>query len=759
MPTRWLVLALALVACEGDPDRGGLTDAAASGGPICAFDDSTDAPSALPLTPGTAVTGALCPVEDQDWYRLTVPAAHGLVTVRLAMDAPVSPVEPTWTLRARAGAAAGAVVASPAAAEVGRPLASTHCVGAGDFDLVVRDQGDDAQDRRSHYVLDVTTAPDPDPSEPDNGPDRARLIEGGTPVSGRIACRGDEDWYALDVGDRQLVRFSLTAPVGTWQPAIRVVDEDANVLLSLNNPAGAREPTALRRAVAVPAAGRVFLVVSDDDGSDGDAEHGYELTAEASSEFDDNEPNDTAASATGTAALTCGPDWTDWAIFQGSIGRVGDTDWFRIPLEGCGQGLIEADVVLPTNDLTPAEAWELQRSLQPSLAVVRGHEDSPCAADEECRALNLSCQDGWGCAGYFNVCLADNRCAGATACLQEGHCGAFRVERHLEAQAVPAEPAAPPPPLQARISAPLERRTAIYLRLSDFGGDAEAPTRLYTLRVRVRRDPDRNEPSNVYTPGPLRGDTVAVQTRFATRNTVVPVHDCTQAARPDAGVVDAGPPETPAPATPPPDAAPRDAAPRDAAPRDAAPVDAAPVDAAPVDAAPVAAALADAAPMPKEGEPELLVPGCCGPSDWIEGALSYEFDQDWYAYAHPCPGEDCMVRIRYAVDGGPADQLWQVFRRDELWFDPIVPVEELAMSPARQGSFGGVEADDACFYAYRGHTGSADAPYWYSLAIRDLLPTADWSPDQTYRFCIEKVAAGCSAPPCQLYDDGCGLPR
>ena len=44
---------------------------------------------------------------------------------------------------------------------------------------------------------------------------------------------------------------------------------------------------------------------------------------------------------------------------------------------------------------------------------------------------------------------------------------------------------------------------------------------------------------------------------------------------------------------------------------------------------------------------------CCGTeeSDWIEG-ISYEHDQDWYAYRHPCPGEDCMVRIVFQLDGG-----------------------------------------------------------------------------------------------------------
>ncbi|MCA9525769.1 MAG: hypothetical protein KC549_05675, partial [Myxococcales bacterium] len=463
MPARrapWLLI-LALAGCDQGPDATGLTDAAASAGPVCAFDESTDPASALPLSPGAPTTGHLCPVGDADWYRLTVPAGHALVHVALAMEAVVSPVEATWSLRADDGA--GAAVAGPAPSAVGGPLASTHCVAPGAYALVVRDQGDDAQDRRTAYRLQIDTAPDPDAAEPDGSPAQAQPL--GASATGHIACRGDEDWYAVEVGPQALVRFALTAPAGPWQPRLRVADADGNTLISLTNPAGIREATDLRRAVAAPP-GRVYLVVSDDDGADADPGAIYTLTAEATAELDAFEPNETAAEATPLDALTCGPDWTPWQVREGTFGRVGDTDWFRLPLEGCGQGLIEAELSLPTDDLSPAAAWALQAGLQPSLAVVRGHEDSPCDADEACRALHLSCQDAWGCAGYGNVCLADSRCAGATACLPEGHCGAFRVERHPTARPVPEPVVEAPPPLGARVSAPLERRAALYLRIS-----------------------------------------------------------------------------------------------------------------------------------------------------------------------------------------------------------------------------------------------------------------------------------------------------
>ena len=142
-----------------------------------------------------------------------------------------------------------------------------------------------------------------------------------------------------------------------------------------------------------------------------------------------------------------------------------------------------------------------------------------------------------------------------------------------------------------------------------------------------------------------------------------------------------------------------------------------------------------------------MIPHCCGTeeSDWIEGVLSYEFDQDWYAYAHPCPGEDCMVRIIVQIDEGPVDHHWQVYAGNRPWFDQIVPVSEQPSHGAVSRSFGGLEQGDQCFYAYQGH----EQPY-YVISIRDFLPVPDASADQRYRFCVEKVADGCHEPPCRI---------
>jgi hypothetical protein len=169
-------------------------------------------------------------------------------------------------------------------------------------------------------------------------------------------------------------------------------------------------------------------------------------------------------------------------------------------------------------------------------------------------------------------------------------------------------------------------------------------------------------------------------------------------------------------------------------------------------------------------------PTCCGADTWTTGYLSYAFDQDWFKYSHPCPGNDCMVRINYEFGEGPIDYHMQVYQSDQLWFDTVLDIVEKDVQAATSGHFGGLEASDDCFYAYDDHVGPAASPdagvepepFWYYLMIRDTVfvsedqeedGTWDWNSDQQYRICVETIASGCQEP-CYEYegDGGCGVP-
>jgi hypothetical protein len=122
-----------------------------------------------------------------------------------------------------------------------------------------------------------------------------------------------------------------------------------------------------------------------------------------------------------------------------------------------------------------------------------------------------------------------------------------------------------------------------------------------------------------------------------------------------------------------------------------------------------------------------------------------------------------MVRVVYDFDGGAVDFYMQVYEGANPWFDNLSDTTDPGNQPAKSGYFGGLGAADYCFYAYSGHEGD---PFYYYVPIRDTVYVAegqeedgtwDWSPEQGYRFCVEKVADGC-VDPCFLYEDGCGAP-
>ncbi|MCA9560775.1 MAG: hypothetical protein KC583_19640, partial [Myxococcales bacterium] len=534
------LLGLALFGCDDADDGGqGGVDGDLPGGAVCAFDDSTDRSTAVPLTAGEAVTGALCPVGDADWYRFDVGAGQRLLTVKLESTSPLTPVEPTYAVLAADGTPLGA----PRPDEVrGTPLDITHCVPAGPVDVVVRDLGDDGQDLRHGYTLSVTAAADPDPAEPNDTAADAAALTVDAPVTGTIGCRGDVDVFRLTAPDRRVLRFRLQMPAGVVAPRVVVLGPGGETLTDQANPAGVREDTDLSRAVVLPAAGDYLVQVRDDDDGQADPAVEYTLSVALDEERDLNEPNDVAEQATVLSEddVPCvEADWSGWFEVQGTVGVLGDRDWFRLPVSTCARGILEVEMAFDTAGLDADEQRALLAEVQASVAVVRAHAGSPCAADEECRELQQGCGSNWDCTGLFNTCLPSRRCAGASTCLPEGACGAFLVEKHVTPPTGAPVPGEAPLENRVRFSAPSLTNEPIYLVAGDFGGDGLAPDTFYTLRARVRRDPDRNEPSNLYTPTIRRDDPIGLQLSYAVRRgNVAPVHDCAGGRKglPDAGV-------------------------------------------------------------------------------------------------------------------------------------------------------------------------------------------------------------------------------
>lgn len=505
--------------------------------------------------------------------------------------------------------------------------------------------------------------------------DDARPLEDGQTVEGWVACSGEAGWWAIDVPDRRIAHIELEREQAQWAPSLRLHDPEGAVLFSTTDDSGPVAPTFIERLHVLPEAGTYYIEISAADSVSADPGVSYSLTVDLIEDLDPNEPNDTPAEATELPSRSCGAGWSSDVTTTGTFGVPGDQDWFLLPLVGCDRGVLEAVVELDTSSLTDEEAWHLQEILQPSVSLIRPHPASPCESAADCALLQQACPGGdWDCAGYGNTCQG-GRCSGAFVCLPPPPgrdvdvCGARMVQRSYQRAAVPADITGPPPPNRAVLSVPLYGDDHVYLNVSDWQADGAAPDLLYTLSVRVREDPDTNEPSNLFYPDRERSDSVRRQLDEARKRGMLAMRDCT-----------AG--------------------------------------------------------------------DCCGPGTWIEGAISYELDEDFYAFAHPCPGEDCMIRIHYELDPGPVDFLFSFYSGNRLWFDGFTGTQELPMQPAISGAFGGLTGDDDCFYAFHGHSS-------YVISIRDLAEHRDWDPDQRYRFCLEKIANECVEPPCYIREGGC----
>lgn len=225
--------------------------------------DMINEPSASQnLASGETVQGYLCPQEDQDWYRIEVPASDTIIKVNLSLRG-LSPVQPTYNIFTEEGGEPGVLAASPPATETGVALEYVHCVEPGTYLAVIRDDGDDAQDFRNLYDFEIQSVPDPDTNEPNESEGEATPLTSGTLMKAAISCRGDQDWYSVTASAGQLLDIVLTSPVTGYEPRIRVFDIERTLLAEDANHAGQTVVTDLRMYKVLPGAGTYFIAITD----------------------------------------------------------------------------------------------------------------------------------------------------------------------------------------------------------------------------------------------------------------------------------------------------------------------------------------------------------------------------------------------------------------------------------------------------------------------------------------------------------------
>lgn len=497
----------------------------------CQRDENSQPESAQSLAVETPQEGYICPAGDRDWYLIDIPSEQTVLDVALAMDVPLSPIEPNytvWTLDEEGGP--GSVAAAPPFTSVGAELENIHCLDPGPYLLQVNDAADDSADLRNAYELSISTRSDQDTNEPNNTTESATALSSGQQTTGFITCPGDYDHFRIEVPAGNLLRIHLTSEISGYEPLLTLRDTDGQVLAQEVNRSGRVQPTEIDRYITLPEGGTYFVTVSDDDDYDADPETPYELTVDFVTDTDPNEPNNSTETATdlSSTALSCGSSWSSWTEMSGTIGAPGDNDWFRVPLQGCNGAILEAHVEFENSGMSDDDQWAFNSQVQAAVTMVFPDPQSPCNDDSECGVLQRSCEESLDCAGVFEQCLPEGLCAGASVCLPTGFCGANRVQRNYECNPRFAECRAAsqpsPPANMASFAAPLPQASEVFLRVSDFQSDAAAPDTPYRLRVRVHQEPDTHEPSNIFTNNITADRSVGPNRELAT---AVPVYDCT----------------------------------------------------------------------------------------------------------------------------------------------------------------------------------------------------------------------------------------
>ncbi|MEL6342216.1 MAG: hypothetical protein AAFV53_03735 [Myxococcota bacterium] len=633
----------------------------------------------------------------------------------------------------------------------------------------------------------------------------AVALSQGAPVEGYVCPKTDRDWFAVDApsgADLLEITVSLNEQLSPLELTYAVWDSNAiEIIASPRADQVADTTRPLTRVYRVPAEG-AYVEVRDQGDDSSDERHPYTITVSGLSDPDSREPNDGV-----DAAVVTGGDWND----QGYIASHADEDWYAITTLEDG-ALVDFSLTMPASAVTlayrivspdgeaiaegeavsgaDANLGELQGlgAAGTYYLVVSDDDGEDIAPDvpyqlsmrlfvdpdgfepnntpDEATSLGLlDCSGSWsdwsaltgylaspgdtdwyavelgGCArGVVEVevqfegvealpddlqpsvrlvrpvegndCTTNQECQQLSDtcsrdidcemigndCLSSGRCGGagFCLPEQRCGATLLSEFAPADNRARLRMSAPLVGLPSLYIALSDLGADSSLLDRSYQVRARVRTEPDTHEPNNRYTAG---APTSVDANRQNDRAVTIPVYDCTPRFVEDTGL-DSG---------------------------------------------------------DTGGLIELPPEQCCSDSPWTSGQISYAYDQDWFRYAHPCPGEDCMVRIHYRLDGGPVDFYTQVYRGNSLWFDSIAEVQDTGMQSLIEGSFGGLEETDECFYAFNRHNNP------YHFAVRDTTfrsggeGTWDWDADQTYSFCIEKIANTCELP-CMEYENGCGTP-
>jgi hypothetical protein len=271
----------------------------------------------LPAT--GAVTGAITPLQDADWYKLSVDG-HG----ELAFQ--VTNVAAELDISARLWNSNKDVISEWFAplAKGGDTEAAVDLPAAGVFYLEVRDGSDDAAAEQP-YTLATTFALSPDLAEPNNDFGQAATLSLDQPQLATILPVRDADWLAVTVDSHGELNLAITGVPADLEVVLRLWNGNKDVLTNWFAPLAKGGDTTA--AVDLPAPGRYYIEIRDSN-DDARSVQPFTVTASFSPSPDALESNNGFGQAT---ALTLGQPAT------AAILPTGDDDWYAFEAPGHGE--------------------------------------------------------------------------------------------------------------------------------------------------------------------------------------------------------------------------------------------------------------------------------------------------------------------------------------------------------------------------------------------------------------------------------------
>jgi hypothetical protein len=139
----------------------------------------------------------------------------------------------------------------------------------------------------------------------------------------------------------------------------------------------------------------------------------------------------------------------------------------------------------------------------------------------------------------------------------------------------------------------------------------------------------------------------------------------------------------------------------------------------------------------------------------VTGFISYQSDEDWFSFAHPCPGTNCGLVFEWVQPGpSPVRPVFFMRRADLSLHESWTYTGTIPTTVPITDQFGDGDCTE-CSFASAKHVASGSTPYRYYLQVRDAgADDWDFTPSGRYEFRLKTLTAGC---PASCSEEGAGI--